>query len=211
MPDIISKKQSRFLKRKPRYWQSARVTKLSVRQSSGLRVRPGISTFAEQASTESVDRLLPSFRPLAWQSLSAAALQSEAPLADTGHLMRPSATEDGVARRDRPSPAFLAASLARALRSSSVSPVLFSVGRIDRDFSSTLPISLNRPGFSAATGGAGAPVGGGAPGCGAVCSGDGSGAGGGAAVCGQPEVAAVIHTNAATAILATSGRGNARK
>src|SRR5580698_10050876 len=125
--------------------------------------------------------------------------------------MRPSATEDGVARRDRLSPAFLAASLARVLRSSRVSPVLFSVGRIDRDFSSTLPISLNRPGFSAATGGAGAPVDGGAPGCGAACSGDGSGAGCGAAVCGQPAVAAVIHTNAATAILATSGRGNARK
>src|ERR1700723_1092739 len=211
MPDIISKKQSRFLKRKPRYWQSARVTKLSVRQSSGLRARPGIRTFAEQASTESVDRLLPSLRPFAWQSLSAACLQSEAPLAETGHLMRPSATEDGVARRDRLSPAFLAASLARVLRSSRVSPVLFSVGRIDRDFSSALPISLNKPGFSAAAGGAGAPVGGGAPDWVVVGSGDGGGAGCGAAVCGQPEVAAIIHTDAATAILARSRRGIARK
>ena len=55
------------------------------------------------------------------------------------------------------SPAFLAASLARAPRSSSVSPGLLSVGRIDKDFSHALPISLNRPGFS---GGAGGAVGG---------------------------------------------------
>src|ERR1700726_591359 len=108
MPDMISKKQSRFLKRKPRYWHSARMTKLSVRQSSGLRVRPGISTFAEQASAESVDRLLPPLKPLAWHNLSAAALQSGAPLAETGHLMRPSAIEPPVSR-DRPSPAVLAA------------------------------------------------------------------------------------------------------
>src|SRR5580704_14297599 len=121
--------------------------------------------------------------------------------------MRPSATEDGVARRDRLS----AASLARALRSSSVSPVLFSVGRIERDFSSALPISLNRPGFSAAAGSAGAPAGGGPAGWVVAGSGDGCGAGCGAAVCGQPEVIAIIHTDAATAILARNRRGIARE
>src|SRR5580693_7361663 len=99
--------------------------------------------------------------------------------------MRPSATEDGVAIHDRLSPAFFAASLARALRSSSVSPVLFSVGRIDIDFPSTLPISLNRPGFSGA---AGAPAGGGPAGWVVVGLGDGAGTGCGAAVCGQPAV-----------------------
>src|ERR1700722_14349634 len=109
MPDIISTKQSCFRKRNRRYWQSARVTKLSVRQSSGFRARPGISTFAEQASTESVVRLLPSLKPFDWQSLSAATLQSGALLAETGHMIRPVAMEAGVARRDRPSLAFLAA------------------------------------------------------------------------------------------------------
>src|ERR1700753_2652311 len=136
----------------PRYWQRARVTKLLVRQSSGFRVRPGIITLGEQASTESVVRLLPSLKPLAWQSLSAASLQSGAPLAATGHWMRPVAMEAGLARRDRLSPASLAASLARALRSSMVSLGLFSAGRIDSDFSSALPISLSRPGFSGAAG-----------------------------------------------------------
>src|SRR5207248_7424654 len=99
------------LSERGRYWHMARVTKLSVRQSSGFRTRPGINTFAEQVSAESVFRLFPSLKPLAWQSLSAPALQSGAPLAETGHIMRPATREDGLARRDRLSPA----SFARAL------------------------------------------------------------------------------------------------
>src|SRR5271154_4220614 len=105
--------------------------------------------------------------------------------------MRPVAMEAGVARRDRPSPALLAASLAaslaRVLRSSSVSPVLFNVGRTDRDFSSAFPISSMRPGLSGVGAGAGAF---GDPACGdpgwggVVCT--GGDAGGGAAACGQP-------------------------
>jgi hypothetical protein len=64
---------------------------------------------------------------------------------------------EGLARRDRVSPA----SFARAFKSSMVSLGLFSVGRIDSDFSNIFPISLIRPGFSSRAGdgddGAGSP------------------------------------------------------
>src|SRR5882757_213389 len=56
---------------------------------------------------------------------------------------------DGLAMLVRLSPA----SLARALRSSMVSPGLLIVGSNDFDFSNSFPISLIRPGFSAGTGG----------------------------------------------------------
>src|SRR6266566_5692748 len=70
---------------------------------------------------------------------------------------------DGLARFDRLSPA----SLARALRSSMVSPGLLIFGRIDSDFSNSLPISLIRPGFSSRAGaGGGAPSLGGDAACG---------------------------------------------
>src|SRR6201746_35764 len=92
-------------------------------------------------------RLLPSLKPLDWQSLSDAALQSGAPLAETGHATRPVAIEDLV-RRDRLSVASLVMSLARAFKSSMASFGLFSVGSIEDGFSSSLPISLRRPGFS---------------------------------------------------------------
>src|ERR1700736_109215 len=163
MPDIIPTRQSRLraawpcIRSSRHYWHSALVTKLSVRQSPGFRTRPGINTFAEQASAESVLRLLPSLKPLAWQSLSAPTLQSGAPFAETGQIMRPVTMEDGLARRDSVSPA----SFARAFKSSMVSPGLFSVGRIDREFWNIFPNSLNRPGFSSRAGeaddGAGLP------------------------------------------------------
>jgi hypothetical protein len=70
-----------------------------------LRVRSGIRTFAEQVSAESVLRLFPSLKPLLRQSLSAPTLQSGAPFAETGHIMRPATMEDGLAIRDRVSPA----------------------------------------------------------------------------------------------------------
>src|SRR3979411_1616190 len=124
MPDIIPTRQS-CCSHQSGYWHSARVTKLSVRQSSGFRVRPGISTFAEQVSAESVLRLLPSLKPLLWQSLSAPTLQSGAPLAETGQIMRPDTMEDGLARRDRLSEASFAAPFARAFKSSMVSCVPF--------------------------------------------------------------------------------------
>src|SRR5260370_27994713 len=74
---------------------------------------------------------------------------------------------DGLARFDRLSPASLAASLARAFRSSMVSLGLFIFGRIDSDFSNSLPTSLIRPGFSSRTGaGGGAPSLGGDAACG---------------------------------------------
>src|SRR5580698_8692572 len=142
-------------------------------------------TLAEHFSDESKVRLLPSLYPFAWQSLSAPALQSGAPLAATGQPMRPVAIEDGLARRDRLSPA----SLARALRSSMVSLGLLMGGRIDKDFSNNFPISLSRPGFSSG-GGAGGGAGSlcwGADRSGAACKAgastpaeDGCGDGGGA-------------------------------
>src|SRR6202011_263355 len=161
MPDIIPTRQSRLraawpcIRSSRHYWHSALVTKLSVRQSSGLRARPGISTFGEQVSAESVLRLLPSLKPLAWQSLSAPSLQSGAPLADVGHIARPATIEDGLARRDRPSPA----SLARALKSSALSPRLFRVGNIVSDFSNSFPIPSSSPGLSSAGCGEGDGVG----------------------------------------------------
>jgi hypothetical protein len=93
-------------------------------------------------------RLLPSLKSLVWQSLSAAPLQSGAPFAETRHFMRP-VTMEGLARRDRVSPA----SYARAFKSSMASLGLFSVGRIDSDFSNIFPISLISPGFSSRAGG----------------------------------------------------------
>jgi hypothetical protein len=87
-----------------------------VRQSSSFRVRPGISTLAEQASAESVLRLLPSLKPLVWQSLSAPSLQSGAPFAETGQTIRPLTIEDGLVRRDKLSEASFAASRARAFK-----------------------------------------------------------------------------------------------
>ena len=88
-------------------------------------------------------RLLPSLNFLFWQSWSAAALQSGAPLAETGHFTRPVTIEE-VVMRERVS----VAPFALAFRSSMVSLGLFSVGRIYSDFSNILPISLIRPGFS---------------------------------------------------------------
>lgn len=124
--------------------------------------------------------------------------------------MRPVTMLDGLARRDKVS----AASLARALKSSMVSDGLFSVGKIDRDFSNIFPISLKRPGLSSR--GGGAVDGAGSAGCGAGRSGtacriggwtpgedgneDGGGEDGGA-VCGHATPAANItidNTAAAT-------------
>src|SRR6059058_2125987 len=110
-----------------------------------------MNTFGEHFSAASVSRLLPSLKPLLWQSLSAPALQSGAPLAATTHGARPLTIVDGF-NRDRLSPASLAASLARALRSSSASPGLFRVGSIDLDFSNNFPSSFIRPGFSSSAG-----------------------------------------------------------
>src|SRR5581483_9881344 len=126
-----------------RYRHSAVVTKVSVRQSSGLRCRPGIRTFAEQVSAESVLRLLPSLKPLPWQSLSAPTLQSGVPSAALGQADRPVTIEPGFASREIAAPA----SLARALRSSRVSLGLLIEGLI---LSISLPISSMRPGFSGA-------------------------------------------------------------
>src|SRR5438034_10886780 len=63
------------------------------------------------------------------------------PLTAIGQIVRPDTMEDGLASRDSASPA----SLARLFRSSTVSPGLFSGGRI---LPNSLPISLIRPGFS---------------------------------------------------------------
>src|ERR1700738_1929836 len=180
MPDIIPTRQSRLraawlcIRSSRHYWHSALVTKLSVRQSPGFRARPGIRTFAEQLSAESVLRLLPSLKPLAWQSLSAPRLQSGAPLAETGHIIRPATIEEGVVRRDSVSVASLAASLAREFRSSIVCCELFRLGSLSNIF----PISLSRPGFSSRAGdGAGSACGG--PAGGVCCSWTPSAGGGG--------------------------------
>ena len=98
---------------------------------------------------------------------------------------------DGLAMFDRLWPA----SLARALRSSMVSPGLFSVGSIDLDFSNSFPISLISPGFSSRAGGV---DGGGSICCGAGGSGTGCPVGdctpseGCGAACGQPAPGATI-------------------
>src|SRR5260370_38752063 len=63
--------------------------------------------------------------------------------------MRPVTIDDGLARRVRLSPA----SLVCALKSSMVSCGLFRGGKIDRDFSNSFPISLNKPGVSWRAGG----------------------------------------------------------
>src|SRR6202012_3461685 len=132
-------------------------------------------TFAEQVSAESVSRLLPSLKPLVWHNLSEADLQSGAPFAEIGHIMRP-VTIDDVVMRDSVSLAPLAASLARLLRSSMVSPGLFSVGSLPN----ILPISLIRPGFSSRAGasaGGAASAGAGAAGWTGACASCGAGGG----------------------------------
>src|SRR5579864_3340448 len=115
-----------------------------------------MKTFGEQVSAASVLRLAPSLYPLLWQSLSAPALQSGVPFGATGQIMRPDTIGVELGRRDTASPApwvaFLTTSmkavLARALRSSIVSPGLLSGGSIEGSLSNSLPISLIRPGFS---------------------------------------------------------------
>src|SRR4051794_24985390 len=153
-----------LLARRPQFWHSALVTKVSVRQSSGLRCLPGIRTLAEHFSAESAFRLLPSVYPLLWQSWSAACLQSGAPFEETGQATRPDTMVDGFARRDR---------------SFMVSLGLLIGGRIEGSLSNSLPISLNSPGLSSRAGGAGVGGGGAALG---PCSAP-PGAGGGD--CGQ--------------------------
>src|SRR3954451_16412029 len=121
---------------KSRYWQTARVTWVSVRHSLSSGLPPDSSALAEQLRVVSTSRLLPSLNPLLWQSLSAPALQSGAPLAASGHTARPLTPGDFASR----------ASASAA--SSRVSFGLFSVGSSDPGFSSNFPISLMRPGFS---------------------------------------------------------------
>src|ERR1700730_1469525 len=112
--------------------------------------------------------------------------------------MRPVTIDDGLARRVRLSPA----SLVCVFKSSKVSCGLFRRGRIDRDFSNSFPISLNRPGFSSRAGGEddgeGSPRGS-AGGSGAACW---AGVwmpseGGGAAACGHAAPAAISDINRA--------------
>src|SRR3954451_21910181 len=108
--------------------------------------------FGAHFSAASVSRLLPSLKPLVWQSRSAPALQSGAPFAATRQAARPVTMVEGL-RRDSPSPALRAASLAPALRSSMASPGLFRVGSVHQDLSNSFPISLNRQEFSSWAGG----------------------------------------------------------
>src|SRR3954451_12243312 len=156
-----------LLARRPQFWHSALVTKVSVRQSSGLRCLPGIRTLAEHFSAESAFRLLPSVYPLLWQSLSAASLQSGAPFDEAGQATRPDTMVDGFARRDK---------------SFMVSLGLLIGGRIEGSLSNSLPISLISPGFSSRAGGdEGADVEGG----GAVCGPCSCKPSAGAADCGE--------------------------
>src|SRR5262245_16194207 len=123
--------------------------------------------------------------------------------------MRPVTINDGLASRDRLSPASLVASLARLFKSSMASCGLFRVGRIDLDFSHSLPISLISPGFSSCAGdsddGTGScraadrsgADGWAGVGCAGIC---GPGAGG--AACGQPAPAASTSIESAIARLA---------
>src|SRR4029077_7954404 len=117
MPDIIPTGQSfhcqvlRFdavCLRIHAHWHSARVTKFSVLQSPGSRLRPGMNTLGEHFSAASVSRLLPSLKPLLWQSLSAPALQSGAPFAAPKQAAGPVTIDDGRAMFVRLSPASLA-------------------------------------------------------------------------------------------------------
>src|SRR6266436_9029756 len=163
-----------------------------------------MNTFAEQVSAESVLRLLPSLKPLAWQSLSAPTLQFGAPFVETGHIMRPATIELGLARRDSVSPA----SFAPAFRSPMVSLGLFRGGKIDKDFSKNFPISLNRPGFSSRA--AGASDGAGSLCRGAVCwPGSWASSEGGCAACGQAAPAAIINVSNAAPAVATCILDNA--
>src|SRR5947207_1709875 len=112
--------------------------------------------------------------------------------------MRPATIEDGLARRDRVSPA----SFARAFRSSMVSPGLFRVGRIDKDFSKNFPISLNTPGFSSRAGGGG-------DGEGSLSrdavgwAGSWTPSEGGGAACGHAAPAAIVHVSNTAPAVAT--------
>lgn len=195
MPDIIPTRQSRL-------WPSRRL--LAQRVGDEI-VGPAIvrlagptgdQNFSRTAFHQSMVRLLPSLKPLLWHSLSEAALQSGAPLADTGQIMRPVTIEDGLVIRDRVAPA----SLARALRSSMVSDGLF---RVDQGFWSILPISLSRPGLSGRSAGGAA----GSPDCGAGGS-AAAGADGGAA-CGRA-APQIVSIHIATAMAATWVRVSSR-
>src|ERR1700712_5861258 len=86
------------------HWHTARVTQVSVRHSLSSGLRPDSSALAEQLRVVSTSRLLPSLNPLPWQSLSAAALQSGAPVAAIGQAARP-LTPGDFARRDNASAA----------------------------------------------------------------------------------------------------------
>src|SRR4051794_33070420 len=156
-----------LLARRPQFWHSALVTKVSVRQSSGLRCLPGIRTLAEHFSAESAFRLLPSVYPLLWQSWSAASLQSGAPFDEAGQATRPDTMVDGFARRDK---------------SFMVSLGLLIGGRIDGSLSNSLPTSLISPGFSSCAGGDEGAV----EGAGAACGPCSCKPSAGGADCGHP-------------------------
>src|SRR3954468_6920118 len=121
-PKQLRRSRARRGPGKSRYWQTARVTWVSVRHSLSSGLRPDSSALAEQLRVVSTSRLLPSLNPLLWQSRSAPALQSGAPLAATGQTARPLTPGDFVSH-DSASAA-----------SSMVSFGLFSVGSIDAGF-----------------------------------------------------------------------------
>src|SRR3954452_4325630 len=83
---------------KSRYWQTARVTWVSVRHSLSSGLRPDSSDLAEQLRVVSTSRLLPSLEPLSRHSLSAAVLQSGAPFGAAGQIARPLTPGDFVSR-----------------------------------------------------------------------------------------------------------------
>ena len=141
-------------------------------------------------------RFFPSLNPLVWQSLSAADLQSGAPFVETGQIVRPVAIDAGLASRESVSAASLVASLARAFKSSMVSPGLLRDGKIDRDFSNIFPSSLNRPGFSSGlgeTGGGAGSLGGATARSGVVCWEGGFGEDGGELACGHAMPPAIVN------------------
>src|SRR4051794_8356967 len=115
-PKQLRRRRARRGLGKSRYWQTARVTWVSVRHSLSSGLPPDSSALAEQLRVVSTSRLLPSLNPLLWQSRSALALQSGAPLAATGQTARPVTPGDFASR----------ASASAA--SSMVSFGLFSVG-----------------------------------------------------------------------------------
>src|SRR3954447_24935674 len=135
-PKQLRRSRARRGPGKSRYWQTARVTWVSVRHSLSSGLPPHSSALAEQLRAVSTSRLLPCLNPLLWQRLSAAALQSGAPLAAIGQATRPLTAGEVVKRDSAPA------------ASSMVSLGLFRVGSNDAGFSSNFPISLMRPGFS---------------------------------------------------------------